>query len=397
MNTTKKFVKSFLLIFVIAILAITSCAPATPQAPSTTAVQPLPTNTTEAPAAEATSSTVKPLPKPEEPVTIAFLYNSPAKDNGYSQMWDDGREVMQEKFGDRVKTVVVENVPASEEATRTIEQLIADGAKMIFDAATLLDYAEKAAAAHPDVGFMRTDAVFQPNEATIYYELGRSNYLIGMAAGLMTKSNIIGYVGGFPSSFENGEADAIALGALSVNPNVKVNTVFIGSWYDPTAAQQAAVSLLDSGADVLLTGGINTDIVMSAAEAKGAFSFGSYHPMSEFAPKGYVTTFVVDTSNLLIQEVQNFLDGKWVGNMEYRIVTVGNGISLDKWGPNVPQEVKDKVGEAYNRMATENWNPIIGPIYDAQGKVVVPDGQVVPDFNFFMGVEWVVKGVNMAK
>jgi basic membrane protein A len=397
MNTTKRFLKSFLLIFVIAILAITSCAPATTQAPSATAVQSLPTNTTGAPTAEATSSTAKPLPKPEEPVTIAFLYNSPANDNGYSQMWDLGRQAVQEKFGDRVNTVFVENVPASEEATRTIEQLIADGAKMIFDAATLLDFGEKAAAAHPDIGFLRTDAVFQPNEATNYYELGRSNYLIGMAAGLMTKSNIIGYLGGFPSAFENGQANAIALGAQSVNPDVKVNTVFIGSWYDPTAANQAAISLLDSGADVLLTGGINTDIVMTAAEERGAYSFGSYHPMSEFAPKGYVTTFVVDTSNLLIQEVQNFLDGKWVGNMEYRIVTVGNGISLDKWGPNVPQTVKDTVEEAYNRMATENWNPLTGPIYDTQGNLVVPDGQVVPDYDFFMGIEWVVKGVNMAK
>lgn len=396
MATKINLYKVMLFVIAMVLLTTTACTQAVTQATSESPTQIMATSTVEALSPTAIPSAVAPIPKPTEPVTIAFLYAGPAEDNGFSKVYDLAREAVQEKFGDRVKTVVIENVPTSEEATRTIEQLISDGAKMIVDAATLLDYGEAAAKAHPEIAFLRTDWVGNPNEATLYFETGRPNYLKGIAAGLMTKTNTIGYVGSFPSSYENAWVNAYAMGAQSVNPDIKVNVVFVGAWYDPSGAHQAAVSLMDSGADVLVTT-INPDTVMSVAEERGGYSFGNYHSMTEFAPKGYITSDLLDMNGLLIQEVQNFLDGKWTGNMEYRIATVGDGISLDKWGPNVPQPVIDTVTEAYNRMATENWTPFTGPIYDAQGNLVVKEGEALTDYDFFMGVPWVVAGVNMPK
>ena len=81
----------------------------------------------------------------------------------------------------------------------------------------------------------------------------QSRYLSGVAAGLKTESNMIGYVGAMGQ--ENGEVtsgiDAFAMGVESVNPDAKVYVKITNSWYDPEGESQAAKALIDMGCDVI--------------------------------------------------------------------------------------------------------------------------------------------------
>src|SRR4029077_12770069 len=79
----------------------------------------------------------------------------------------------------------------------------------------------------------------KPNvgEFSLATEDGR--YLDGILAGSMTKSNIIGYVGGYDIPEVVRGINAFTLGAQSVNPNVQVKPIMVNSWYDPPKEQQA--------------------------------------------------------------------------------------------------------------------------------------------------------------
>ncbi len=386
MNSKNGALIRVFIVLLVSVMVLTACQSQATEAPKET----LPV--TQAPVI------VEPTTPPEvvKPLKIAFIYGGPAQDYGYNWMWDLGRQAAQEALGNKIETIIVENIPYSEEATRTIEQLIADGAGMIFDTATLADYGEKAAAAHPDVAFLRADVVNYDNEATFYYEKERYVYLWGYAAGLLTKSNKIGYVDAFPGPYANSCATALALGLRASNPNADVVVALIGSWYDPPAARQASEALIDSGVDVLI-GQINMDTVMQVAEEHEVWTFGAMHPMAEFAPNWYVTSPIVDTSKDLIKEFQARLDGTWVGNKEYRYVKMEDGFSLEPWGPNVPQDVKDKTQALFDKMVKESYNPFVGPIYDNNGKLTVAEGAELPRWDFFVGFDWVAPGVIMPK
>src|ERR1700712_4798898 len=76
-------------------------------------------------------------------------------------------------------------------------------------------------------------------------------YASGVAAGLTTKSNKLGFISAFPIPQVLLNINAFTLGAQSVNPNVTTTVVFSGAWCDPAKLYEAANSLIDRGIDVL--------------------------------------------------------------------------------------------------------------------------------------------------
>ena len=98
------------------------------------------------------------------------------------------------------------------------------------------------------------------------------SYLTGMVAGSLTKSNKIGMVGGYPIPEVNRLMHAFMDGAREVNPKVKFTVSFIGSWYDPPKAKEAAFAMMDSGADVMYAERYG---VSDAAKERGVLAIGN--------------------------------------------------------------------------------------------------------------------------
>lgn len=98
------------------------------------------------------------------------------------------------------------------------------------------------------------------------------SYLTGMVAGGMTESNLIGMVGGFPIPEVNRLMHAFMDGAREVNPDVEFLVTFIGSWYDPPRAQEAAYAMIDAGADMMYAERFG---VSDAAEDRGVYAIGN--------------------------------------------------------------------------------------------------------------------------
>jgi len=363
--------RSVLLFFVL-VLVLTACAPPATEVPTE--------EPTQEPAAEPT----------EEPVLIAFGHVGPVSDEGWTWSHDQGMKAVEAAFGDRVRTAMVENMPFSEETPRTLEQFIADGAKMVFITSEYADFVYQVADAHPEVAFLECDGHKVTDNLTWYYvNHWDPSYLIGMAAGLMTESNQLGYIGSYPVQSVYASVNSFHLGARSVNPDVTTKVVLINSWFDPAAANQAANTLIDDGADFLF-GIMDEAAYLEVAEERGVWAAMWNTDMRRFGPNAYVSSIELDWGPYYVEQVGALLDGTW--ESETRLLPIGGGVDRDDWGQNVPQEVQDQVDAVRDQMIDEGLNVFVGPIYDAAGELRVPEGEEMTLEELYLW-EWAVEGV----
>lgn len=344
----------------------------------------------EEPAAPAEPAAA-PAPKPE-PLKAAFVYVGPVGDAGWTYAHDQGRKAAEAEFGDRLVTTYVEKVPEGADAERVIRDLAVQGNKLIF--ATSFGFMEpmaKVAAEFPDVKFehatgYKTSANMRVYDAKFYEDA----YLAGVIAGKMTKSNTLGFVATFPIPEVLRNLNAYTLGARSVNPSVKTKVVWISTWFDPPKEAEAAQSLINGGADVLLQ---NTDssAVLQTAEKNGKYAFGWDSDMSAVAPAAHLASCIADWGPYYKQAIQEALDGSW--KTDRRIWGVKEGLnSLVKISDKVPAEVREQVEKLAAGLKDGSFAAFTGPILDNTGKERLPAGQVAPQ-EWLDKVDFYVQGV----
>ena len=342
-----------------------------------------------APAAAAPASAPPPAP---EPLKIGFIYVGPVGDAGWTFAHDNGRKAIEAKFGDKIKTTFVEKVPEGPDAERVIRDLVAQGNKLIF--ATSFGYGdamEKVAKDHPDVKFEHaTGFKTAPNLAVYEARFYEDAYMAGIVAGGMTKSNTLGFVGSFPIPEVMRNLNAYLLGAQSVNPKAKLKVVWVNTWFDPPKESEAATTLMNGGADVLLQ---NTDstAVLQAAEKAGKFAFGWDSDMSAAAPKAHLGSAVLNWGVYYEKVVNDVLENKWAS-------------ATTKWGTKegmndfiktpdtVPEPIRAKVDAVKAGLKDGSFAVFKGPLVDNTGKEVLAK-DVVGDDAWKGGVNFFLKGV----
>jgi basic membrane lipoprotein Med (substrate-binding protein (PBP1-ABC) superfamily) len=134
--------------------------------------------------------------------------------------------------------------------------------------------ARKVAKDYPKVSFLMGSSgkPQAPNFGVFDNYIQEPAYLTGMIAGGMTKSNKIGMVGGYPIPEVNRLMHAFMAGAKETNPKVEFYVTFIGSWFDPPKAKEAAYAMIEKGADVLYAERFG---VSDAAREKGKLAIGN--------------------------------------------------------------------------------------------------------------------------
>lgn len=134
--------------------------------------------------------------------------------------------------------------------------------------------ARKVAKDYPKVNFLMGSSgkPQAPNFSVFDNYIQEPAYLSGMIAGGVSKSGHIGMVGGYPIPEVNRLMHAFMAGAKETNPKVKFTVSFIGSWFDPPKAKEAAFAMIDKGADVLYAERFG---VSDAAKEKGKLAIGN--------------------------------------------------------------------------------------------------------------------------
>jgi basic membrane protein A and related proteins len=228
----------------------------------------------------------------------------------------------------------------------------------------------KVAKDYPNINFIIfTGLVKATNVASIFPMQQEATYLLGALAAMMSKTNVIGFIGGekYPNLINIYEG--YKQGARDIDSNMTVLATYLDDWDNPNKGKEAALSQINDGADFLLqvadTSGLG---VIEAAKEKKIFAFGAISDQHKLAPTTVLTSFVLDEEKAFDQVIKMIQQGNFSGQiftpgLEPYKRAPGNGIiyiapfyDLEN---SIPEDIKDK----FNQIKEDIIN----------GKIVVPE------------------------
>ena len=333
-------------------------------------------------------------PAVEEPcLVIGALYGGPITDAGYNQSMHEGVMQIKENIS-CVKIIEAENVPDEAGATSTMENMIQQGATMIFATAFNHQYpALTLSKKYPDVIFEHAGGwEMGPNFANFFAKPPDTWYIMGVAAGLMTETNKLGFVAAFPLGWTNTFINAYTLGAQSVNPDIETIVAFTFGWGDSAKEADTTNSLINQGVDVITMHVDSPSTVISTAESRGAYSIGFQSLAAQkFAPEYWITGTGFTFGGIFTWLTSTVIDGTWKP-IFLRSSMAEGAMAMAPFGPKVSQNVQDQVLQARHDVEAGDIVVFAGPIRGQEGNVVIAEGEVLTD-DLMSSVDWFVQGV----
>jgi simple sugar transport system substrate-binding protein len=327
-----------------------------------------------------------------DPLKVGFIYVGPVGDHGWTYRHDVGRQAIEAEFGDKVETTFVESVPEGADAERVIRKLASSGHGLIFTTSFgFMNPTLKVAREFPDVkfehatGYKRADNL--ATYAARFYE-GRA--VIGTMAGMMTKSNIIGYIGSFPIPEVVRGINAFSIAMRKVNPDAEIKVVWVNSWYDPGKEADAAKALIDQGADII-TQHTDSPAPLQVAQERGVFGFGQASDMSAFAPEAQLTSIIDNWDSYYMDRTRAVLEGTWESSDHWDGIAEGM-VSFPDYGAAVPDDVRAAADVVREGIIDGRLHPFQGPILNQAGEEILAVGEVLDD-QALLGMNYYVQGV----
>jgi len=230
---------------------------------------------------------------------------------------------------------------------RVMRQYAEAGAHLVTgDSFALEAAARRVARDYPQTAFLMGSSgkAQAPNFSVFDNYIQEPSYLTGMIAGGMSKNGKIGMVGGYPIPEVNRLMHAFMEGAREINPKVTFSVVFIGSWFDPPKAKEAAFAMIDSGADVLYAERFG---VSDAAKERGVLAIGNVIDTQAQYPDTVVASALWDMAPTLNAAIARVKAGTFEGEDygQYSLMK-HQGSSLAPLGTfegKVPTELMAKV------------------------------------------------------
>ena len=326
---------------------------------------------------------------------VGALHVGSINDNGYNQAMHDGLIEMQLNVPG-VELIEAENVPESADAERVMENMIQQGAKLIFPQSFgYLDPALNVAQRHPDVIFEHPAGFKQaPNLGTFWSDTTDWEYLAGIIAGKSTTSNKLGWVIGFPIPNILTAINAFHLGARSVNPSVTTQVIVINSWVDAAKEAEAVNALADSGVDVVTMIVDSPAPVIQTAERRGIMSIG-FHCLCAQSAAGdnWLTGIGFTWGPLFTRFANDVLNNTWTSANVVGDLASGSA-TLAPFGPRVNDETRQLVALTKAALIDGSVQAFQGPIYDNTGILRVPPGQFASTDDLLNTDDWLADGVS---
>jgi simple sugar transport system substrate-binding protein len=328
----------------------------------------------------------------QEKLKVGFINVGPKNDGGWTEGHWTGAEMLKEALGDKVEITFIESVPEGQDAERAIEGLARAGNKLIFTTSFgFMDPTVKVAKKFPDVKFEHaTGFKTAPNVTTYNARFYQGRYIIGQIAAKMSKVGVAGYIVSFPIPEVIMGINSFMLGAQSINPDFKLKIVWVNTWMDPAKEADAAKALFDQGVDII-TQHTDSTAPLQIAEERGLLGFGQAHDMYDAAPKAQLTAIVDNWGPYYIARAQAVLDGTWKSESSWTGLDEGT-VKMSPY-TNMPEEVAKAAEETQAKIASGEFHPFTGPIYDQEGKERYAAGVVVSDADL-LGMNWYVQGID---
>ncbi len=321
---------------------------------------------------------------------VGFVFIGPHNDGGWTQAHDIGRQYVQEHVED-VHTAFVELVPEGADAEQVIRSLARKGFDVIFTTSFgYMDASEIVADEFPDVDIIHISG-FKSNEANfgnLFGAMETMKYLNGMIAGSRAKMDgnpKLGYMPTFPIPEELRLGNAFALGAQQTCPECTVDVRWIGTWHDPILEQEAAKSLFDAGAQVVMNGADTPAAAQAAPDGKWGITYNYFGSCSS---DKCLTAGYWNWGLIYADIVEKSRAGTWTGGWEYFDADSGalglygfmEGEELQPGVAELPEEDLAMIQDVFERAISgdfDRFDVFAGPITDNQGNIVVPEGETL--------------------
>lgn len=306
---------------------------------------------------------------------VAFIITDPLAGSAWTRAWDTARQELAATL--KVKTTTVGPIPENNQVAAQAVDLINQGYNVIVaEDFAYQSFLHQVAKNHPDTKFILIGPNTQThltNVSTVYGNLWQVRYVEGVLAGLMTKSNKLGFVTAHTIPSVVAGINGFQLGAHSVNPKATTIVVETGQWYDPAAATRAAETLAARGADVIAQHEDDTGALLGAKEAH-VWEMGSEADTHAVAPGTYLSGSVYNWGPHLIAKVRSVIDGTWKAT-DYSGDLRSGLVRLGPINSAVPANIKAKVEATIAGINNGSIRIFAGPIYYNDGKLMVPAGQ----------------------
>jgi basic membrane lipoprotein Med (substrate-binding protein (PBP1-ABC) superfamily) len=232
--------------------------------------------------------------------------------------------------------------------------------------------AERVSAEYPKTAFIVTSGSrARNNVAPLIFRLEEASYLAGMVAGGLTRTNVLGFVGGIELPPIKAAYDGWVNGARAVNPKVQTREIYLNSFDDAAAGREAALALIRVGADMFHH---NADaaalgVFQAVKESPGVFIFGANADQSALAPKRVVGNAVIDLPRAFL------LVGKEVktGTFRPKVESFGLESGVVRYEPNhaldslVPPALAARVRAAADSIIAGTIHPAAPPVRVSHG------------------------------
>jgi simple sugar transport system substrate-binding protein len=272
-----------------------------------------------------------------------------------------------------------------------MRDLAAQGCGLVF--ATSFGYLEPAlrvAADFPAVKFehaggYKTAANLNTYNAR-YYE---ARWLAGWLAGRQSKAGVAGYVAGFPVPEVVQGINAFTLGMRAANPQAQVRVVWLNAWFDPPREREAALTLVNQGADVL-TNHSGSPAVPQVAEEKGVLLLSYQSDMARFAPRAQLAAVTHHWGAHYTRVAQAVIDGRWAPQPVWGGMRDGL-VQLSALNPALPAPVKAALAQRQQDLLAGRLLPFAAPLVDNTGRTRLATGAL--DDAAISRMDWLVQGV----
>lgn len=216
----------------------------------------------------------------------------------------------------------------------------------------MADAIKQVADLNPNLKFGLIDGVADSkNVANVLFKEHEGSYLVGVVAGLMTKSNKVGFVGGADIPVIKRFEVGFAAGVKAVKPDATVKVIYTGKFDSPSDGKSTAASLFDGGYDIIFhaAGSTGDGVFNEAKERKkkdpNVWVIGVDKDQSKtFGDEITLTSMMKRVDEAVKTVSKDMADGKFEG----KIIELGlkeKGVGLPEKNPNVPADVLAKVKE----------------------------------------------------
>ncbi len=240
--------------------------------------------------------------------TVGLVLSGPVGVNPFLKGIRDGVEKAAKEAGAKTTVIESRDIPSIEGNLRRLVQQDAD--LVVCNSFQCVDPLNKVAPANPDQKFLIIDAVVdQPNVSSAVFREHESAYLAGAEAAMVTKSKNLGFVGAMDIPLLHRWSEGYAAGAKHIDPNVKVQIAWTGSFEDVAKTKELATIQANKGADVIFPAAAAGIFgAFEAAKDKGFKTIGVDVDYREQYPDVVIDSQLKQTDVVTYESVKSFLN-----------------------------------------------------------------------------------------